>query len=304
MFRVTLLLVLLAVACSVLLPFSPETFLQLRLPRLLLGLCAGGVLSVSGLVFQCTFRQDLASPYTFGVASAASAGAAMGVFLGVELIWLSALGMTLISVASISLMERKFRLSSSSLILGGVINSFIFSSFIIVFHYVTGFKQSGNIVRWLMGSLEVVGYTFTLITVPAVCLCLSGAFYYRRELNCFAVDETTAESFGVDTSKVRSILLFLQSVSVCLIVSVTGPIGFIGLVTPHLVKRVTKFGFSKRCALSFLFGGCLLVIFDSLARYAFWPVELPVGVVSSLIGGSIFLVILFRRENKKQILAL
>ncbi|GBU21996.1 iron ABC transporter [Fibrobacteres bacterium R8-0-B4] len=295
-------------------PFHRDIFLTIRLPRVLTAFLSGGGLAVCGLVFQAVFRNPMADPYTLGIASGASFGAsavilsglagtallcvpatAVGALCGAVLSF--ALVLTFSGVITPSTAVRRVAVPASpnTILLAGIAVSFFFSSLLMFLQYMSDMRESFHIVRWLMGGVDVYGYRplFTMLPFVAVGLILMIA--NATALDHFLTGEDIAQTRGVRVSLSRSLLLCGASVTVGGIVSVCGPICFVGMMIPHLCRGV--FGASHKILLPacFMAGGVFLSICDAFARTAAAPAEVPVGVITALLGGP-FLVWVSRRR--------
>ena len=276
---------------------------DIRLPRILTAALVGGGLAVAGGVFQALLLNPLADPYTLGVSSGAAFGASLAILLtliGIDLptIWtvpfLAFIGAILTLMAVFSLSSKDPRLSSNTLILAGVIVAAILSAGIGFIKYLAD-EEVSIIIFWLMGSL--VGKSWPevrmvfFITLP----CLLVILFYARDLNIMALGIRTADSLGVETLHVRKILLVAATLITASCVAVSGIIGFIGLIIPHLLRMLL--GADNRILLpaSFLAGAILLLGADTLTR-ALLPHEIPIGVLTALIGGPFFCYIFRRRQ--------
>src|SRR5580698_8293862 len=263
-----------------------EIFFFARLPRVLLALLAGAALSVTGVVFQCMLRDPLAEPYTLGVSSGSSVGAVIAISLGWRLFALPAIlgaGAVLLIVLGMAMEGR--RLSSFTLLLTGVTMNSISFAIILFLHSIASFSQSFAISRWLMGGLDAVEYS-TLAWLAAAVIPICVLITMRApEWNLLAVGEDWATSRGVPASRLTTYGYIAGSILVGLVTSLTGPIGFVGLIVPHALRL--KLGADHRVLLpcAFFIGGAFLVVCDVVSRVALPPTEIPVGVVTALCGG-------------------
>jgi iron complex transport system permease protein len=184
--------------------------------------------------------------------------------------------------------------SAGAMLLSGVAVSFFFSSLILLVQYTADFYDAFRILRWLMGGLQMVGFTAPLQLMPFV---LAGAFITAvmvGELNLLTTGEDLAASRGVAVMRVKTILFLSVSVMVGVIVSMCGPVGFVGLMCPHICRLLVGADHRRLLPAALLFGGAFLVICDTIARTAFAPVELPVGIFTSFLGGPFFLWLLIK----------
>ncbi len=295
---------------------SPDTagsaaaaiLMDVRLPRILAAALVGGALAVSGTVFQALLLNPLADPYTLGISSGAAFGASLAIVLAVfgaaavpkvlsipVLAFTGALG-SLFAVMALASGGR--RLSSTNLILAGVIVSAILSAAIGFMKFLAD-EQVGAIIFWLMGSFSAISWDQVKLLAASALPCIIIVQLYSRELNVVATGEKTARSLGIDTAKLRLLLLTVCSFWTAIAVSVSGIIGFVGLIVPHLLRHGS--GPDNRWLLLFSFpaGAILLLASDTLTR-AVLPAEVPIGVLTALIGGPFFCLIFKRRQNMLQ----
>lgn len=279
---------------------------QLRLPRTLFAFIAGAGLAVCGMVFQAMFRNPLATPFTLGVASGASLGAALYVFLGFSFSFMTINGSTfaafvgaLIAISFVySISRLRSGFSPETLLLTGVAISFFFSSLILFTQYMSNVSDSFQILRWLMGSLTTVGYRDVLQLLPFVSICIAVILWLSRELNLLMAGDDIALSRGLAVQKTRYLLFFMTSLCVGAIVALCGPIGFIGMMVPHMCRLIIGSDHTWLTPATLLFGGSFLIICDTIARLIIAPAEIPVGVITTLLGGPFFLWLLIKSRNK------
>lgn len=277
---------------------------EIRMPRILAGVFIGGMLAVSGAVFQAILRNPLADPYTLGISSGAAFGASLVIVLQVfglalprlvsvpVFAFAGAVG-TLTVVLALAAGDR--RLSSSSLILSGVIVAAILSAAIGFLKFLAD-EQVGVIIFWLMGSLSGAGWADVILLVPGAMAGLAVALYYSRDLNVMTGGERLARALGVEVVRLRQILLVSCSLMTALAVAVAGIIGFVGLIVPHLLRYLIGPDNRVLIALSFPAGALLLLVADTLTR-AVLPVEVPIGVLTALLGGPFFCYIFKKRQQ-------
>lgn len=282
-------------------------FWSLRVPRLLLGLLAGASLSLAGLTFQSLFRNPLATPFTLGVSSGAAFGAAVAVLLGIDGLLIgmnpSALFALLFALLVVFLLYRLARrgpgLSTLHLLLAGVALSYFFASLLLFIQYIADFTQTYRIVRWMMGRLESIGYGSSLTILPAFLVGLFTLFAYRRELDLLVTGDEIARSRGVPVDRVRIHLYLAASFLTATTVATCGPIGFVGLVVPHVLRIILGLSHTYLILGSVLMGGPFLVVCDVIARNVLAETELPVGIVTALLGGPFFLWLVIRRGRSR-----
>jgi len=276
-----------------------------RLPRILLAAITGASLSVAGAVFQAILRNDLAAPITLGVSSGAAFGAVLAIslgfsfsFMGFSSIPLAAFLGALMAVTLVfSLVKtRQGELPTSIVLLAGVTVNFFFAALVMFIHYLSDVTQSFRIVRWLMGGLDITDYqTVFSISLP-VFIGIAILMYIARDLNLISSGSQSAMSRGVDVPKIQKIGLVSASLVTGAVVATSGPIGFVGLVVPHIVRLLI--GPDQRILIpaSMLFGASFLIICDTVARTVIAPTEIPVGVITALIGGPFFVWLLRRKR--------
>lgn len=278
---------------------------HIRVPRVASALLAGAGLAIGGAAFQALFRNPLATPYTLGVASGAAFGMALGMrlrplFAGLEidLGTVSALigaGLAIGAVWAVARMRPDF--STSVLLLAGVAMTFFFSSLILFLQYTTTLGDSFRLVRWLMGGL---GSTDWGACLRLLVFVTSGGLVIglrARDLDLLTIGDATAAGRGVDVRRVQRQVFLGTSLMVGGVVSVCGPIGFVGMMAPH-IARLSVGGLHRNLLpAAAIFGGAFLVASDTVARTIIAPVELPVGVITAFLGGPFFLWLLVRRTE-------
>ncbi len=282
-----------------------NVFWNIRVARVLTAFLAGSALSVSGMTFQAIFRNPLATPFTLGVANGAALGASLSIWLGLRFHVLGFSGDSIFAFmgagAAILLVygltRLKKGLSTLTMLLAGVAVGAFCSSIILFIQYMSDFTQSFQIIRWLMGGLEVVGYAPLLNMLPFVLAGAAVILYISNELNLMLIGEEIAVSRGVDVKKTRLAAFIATSVMVGGVVAVCGPIGFVGMMAPHICRLVLGQDHRYLGPASLLFGGLFLTLCDTLARTIIAPVEIPVGVITALLGGPFFIWLLMGRNR-------
>lgn len=278
----------------------------LRLPRVLLGFFAGAALSLSGLIFQALFRNSLASPYTLGTSSGASFGAILflkfGSFLPAFFLLqketLGALFGAALSTAAVYLIFKTSRNKSpSTMLLSGVAISFFFSSLMLFLQYFSSYNESFEILRWLMGGLSVINYNSLYLLAPSAVIVFLYTLSKSKELDVLSLGDEFSQTKGLNTEQLRLRLYILVAILIALTVSQTGPIGFIGIIVPHALRLLVGPAHRLLIPLSTLLGGSFLVLCDTLARNILFPAELPVGIITAMLGGPFFLFLLLRDEK-------
>ena len=279
---------------------------QVRLPRILLGAVAGAALSVAGAVFQALLRNDLAAPFTLGVSSGAALGAVLSIVLNLNI---SILGFPIVSLFSFlgalgaiflvfSLVKtRHGEFPTSILLLAGVTANFFFAAMVMFLHYISDFGQSFRIIRWLMGGLDITDYQTVLSIAPMVFLGIGLLVYVGRDLNLISTGVHSATSRGVDVPRTQRIGFITASLITGIVVSITGPIGFVGLIVPHIARLFVGSDLRILIPVSMLFGASFLIICDTVARTIIAPTEIPVGIITAMLGGPFFVWLLKRKKQ-------
>ena len=285
-------------------PVAATVVADVRMPRILASVLVGGLLGVSGAVFQAILLNPLADSYTLGISTGAAFGASLVIVLqifGLALppgvtIPIFAFGGGIGTLAAVLfLASGDQRLSSTSLILAGVIVAAILSAAIGFLKFLAD-EQVGLIIFWLMGSLAGASWPNIALLAPAALLGTLIAVFYSRDLNIMATGDRAATSLGINTVRLRTILLTVATLMTALAVSVSGIIGFVGLIVPHMLRHLVGPDNRLLVPLSFFTGGLLLLVADTLTR-AVLPVEVPIGVLTALLGGPFF-CLLFKKRQK------
>lgn len=282
-----------------------QIFFIARLPRTLAGALVGSMLASSGVVFQGLLRNPLATPFTLGV----SAGAALGAMLAITFSWsftwagisAAAAASFIGSLAAVGIVYTLARarhrgLSTNVLLLAGVTMNAFFSALILFVQYFADFSQTFRILRWLMGDLDISSYQPIVTALPLVAISLAAFAWLARPLNLLSLGGDSASTRGLNVVTAQRAAFLSASLATGAAVSVGGPVGFVGIVVPHLVRLIV--GPDHRLVLpaSALFGAAFLVACDVVARTVMAPIELPVGVITALIGGPFFLWLLVRKR--------
>ena len=278
-----------------------QIILYQRVPRILLGLICGGGLALAGGVFQALLRNPLATPYTLGVSGGAALGAVVAISFGifsfhlgpVHSVQLLALMGSVVNIGIVYLLARaRGHFSTAALLLCGVTLGLISSALILFVRYLSHPNELVMLDRWMMGSLDIVGYQDILsllpFLVPGVILLLASASNYNQ----LAFGEEMAAGRGVDVPRIQKVSFFAGSMVTSAVVSVCGPIGFVGLIVPHIVRRLVGPDHRLLLPCSVLAGGGFLVLCDTLSRTVIAPSELPVGIITAMLGGPFFLWLL------------
>ena len=277
---------------------------NIRIPRLLLGFAVGGSLSISGLVLQAIYRNPLVEPYTLGISGGAALGVALGIVFGATTVFsifslpiYGIIGATVTIVIMYFLSMRRTHLNINSILLTGVMISFITSSAIMFLLATTTSEKLQNIIFWTMGSLEEPNHNLIYIVLATSIIGLAIFYYFVRQLNALRLGESHAKYLGVNTSLIIKILFIVASIITGISVATAGVIGFVGLVVPHILRYIIGNDYRILLISTFLGGAIFLILSDVLARTVIAPNELPIGVITGLIGGTIF-IIAISKSNK------
>ena len=277
---------------------------DLRVPRVLLGWITGSTLALCGLIFQALFRNPLASPDMLGVSTGAAFGAVVYIRTGIVFSLFGAVsGLSLAAFAGALAATfaiyaagnlRRGGMSEATLLLAGVAMSFLFGSLNMIIQFTGGYIDTFRMMRWSMGGIQAVGFGPVIATLPALAVIFAVAFVTAPELNLFVCGEDIAASRGVSVVRLRRLLFFSVSIVIGINVATCGPIGFVGLLGPHICRKFVGTDHRKLALASLFFGGAFLVLCDTAARILWSPAEVPVGVLTSFIGSIFFLWLLVR----------
>ncbi len=277
---------------------------KIRLPRIILTVIAGMGLGVSGAVFQGIFRNPMANPYILGISSGAAFGVTLGMTMGLQITFLG-IGAIPISafIGAISASVIVYLISGGGrdilpLLLSGIAMGFLLSALMSLLMYFNR-AQLENIVYWTMGSFNAANWQKAVITAPVI---LPGSLFiiiFARDLNLMILGEDSANSMGISVKKSRLVFLLISTIITASAVAVSGVIGFVGLIVPHAMRIITGPDHRTLIPYSMLGGAILLLISDTIARTIIAPTEIPVGIVTSLLGAPFFLFLLNRMRNSK-----
>jgi len=315
LFPIILLFVL--AASALFLPCVGQTFYVpgseiywLRFHRTLLALIAGSGLALAGLVFQAMFRNPLATPYTLGVASGAAFGAAvclqttiqiglpsLVLFKTIPTVSLGAFFGASLAMGIVLALSRYRDTSSEQMLLAGVAVNFFFSSMIVLLQYLSAPHDAFQILRWTMGGVQNATPADWYRLAPIVLLLMLFLSLQSRTMNVFVTGSDRAKSLGVNVRRFRTMLFVVTSLVVGAIVSATGPIGFVGLIIPHVARLLSGPDHRLLIVSTGLLGAIFLAGCDTMGRWLFYPAELPVGIITSLLGAPFFLWLLLRKKE-------
>lgn len=283
-------------------PMSDAILWSLRFPRVVLAMVVGACLALAGVLYQGILRNPLADPYILGVSSGSATGAIVAIITGIGAgIWgvwsvsiFAFLGAFLATISVLFLAGRELR--ATTLILAGVVIHAFFGAIITVLLSIS-VEQIPRIQFWLMGSFTLREWTHVGIMIPVVLVGMAVAWFYQRELNLFAVNSRTAVHVGVSVKKTRLLLLILASFLTAIVVSISGIIGFVGIVIPHLIRMMVGANHRYLIPYSIIAGASFMMVSDLLARTILEPRELPVGVITAFFGAPFFAYFLHKQRR-------
>lgn len=279
--------------------------LKIRLPRIFLSALIGMGLSIVGASFQAIFKNPMADPYILGISSGAALGAALGFvfklensFLGSASITITAfIGSILTTILVYNIAKVKNKIPTNTLLLAGISVSFLLSSLISVI-MVFNRNEVEKIVFWTMGSVSAANYNEILLLLPFLCIGIFIIIALSKDLNIILTGDDTARSLGIEVDNVKRIVLIVSSMIVAACVSVSGIIGFVGLIIPHAVRILLGPDNKILIPFSLVFGAAFMVISDTLARTIASPAEIPVGAITALFGAPYFIYLLIKSKKK------
>ena len=282
---------------------------NIRFSRVVLAFIVGASLALAGAAFQGLLRNTLADPYTIGVSSGASLGAVLVMFLQIPATLIGGYTQSIVAVVfgMLTLLIVLFitnvstgKLSNETIILAGIILSSFLSAIISLLVALTPREDVSNILYWTMGSVAMRGWGHVQLILPFFIVGTAMILFHYRELNNMALGEQSAQFTGMDVKRKKKIILIGASILTGGAVAVSGAIGFVGLVIPHLVRLLVGANHRYVLPFSLLIGGGYLILADVIARTVIAPSELPIGVVTALIGSPIFTILLIQQRMKRK----
>jgi iron complex transport system permease protein len=274
---------------------------KIRVPRVLLGMIIGAGLAASGCVFKGILRNPLADPYTLGVSGGAALGTTIGIMLGLGayLLPLSGFAGALVCIFLVYAIAARKYLSVSALILAGVILSFVSGACVMLIFALLSADRMQQAMLWLMGDLATADISLIRSSGLFVLAGMIILFSYSREIDILTLGEEKAAQLGVSTQNLLRVLFVLSSLIAGACVCASGIIGFVGLIVPHFMRRLTGPGHALLMPASALGGAIFLVLCDTIARSIIQPIELPVGVITGILGGVVFIVFMLRMKSRE-----
>jgi len=283
---------------------SHKVFWELRISRLILAFFIGGILALSGLIFQIIFKNALITPYTLGIASGTTLFTAVSIvfFPGIILSLSSSVGavLTVIILYFISkkMNSNEVSVSTNSILLVGIALSYFYSSALMLVFYLSNLQENYSIVRFTLGSLDTVGFQNSLIVTAVAVFMYLFIHFYKNRIKLLLISNDTAFLKGLNVHRTNITILLVVSICVGLCISFVGPIGFVGLVIPHIIKLIYKQSAHNLFFPVFFYGGVFLVFADLIARNLNTASSLPIGVVTAFIGAPFFVYLLIKRNKR------
>ncbi len=276
--------------------------LILRLLRILMGIAAGSGLAVSGIVLQAILRNSLAEPYLLGTSSGAGLGAVIAIIIGVWQVYLplaAFIGAIFSIILVYNLARQNNKIPEQSLILSGVIVSVALSAIIIFLISISGNQALHEITWWLWGSLQVYDFKLLFIVSLIVFLGVAAIYIFSQDLNAISMGEEEAIHLGIDIESVKKILILIASLITASLVCISGIIGFVGLMIPHMMRLVVGPNHKVLIPATCLAAAIFMVACDIISRTLFPPLEIPIGVITAILGAPIFIILLKRSQRVK-----
>lgn len=279
-----------------------QPILQLRISRVITAIIVGAGLGVCGVALQAILRNPLAEPYLLGTSSAAGLGAIIGVLCGLSYVYypLTAFTTAILSIALVYTFARESgKIAVQSLILSGVIVGITLSALIVFLVSISSNGAIGGMMWWLLGSLQVYNVKLLAIVATITIVGIILIYFFAQDLNAISIGEEEAIHLGINTETIKKILFILTSLITAALVSLSGTIGFVGLITPHIMRLIVGPNHRILIPATCIGSAAFLVLCDTLAKSCFAPVEIPIGVITSIIGAPIFIILLKRKQSVK-----
>src|SRR5574344_282645 len=276
-------------------------FWDLKVPRTILAFFVGSILAISGLIFQIIFKNDLITPYTLGIASGTTLFSAIFIvfFPLFPLVFGSVFGslftVLVLFLISKNIYKKSIQNSRNSILLIGIALSFFYSSALMLLFFLSNLQESYSIVRFTLGSLDIFGFFPAYVLMLTAFLMIVFIYKMKNSINLLLISNDTAFLKGLNIDKITLLILTFITICVGITISFTGPIGFVGLVIPHIVKLIYKQSATKLFIPTLFFGGTFLVFCDLISRVLPTASSLPIGVVTAFIGAPFFVYLLIRK---------
>ncbi|MDD5129377.1 MAG: iron ABC transporter permease [Candidatus Omnitrophica bacterium] len=272
-----------------------QAIFNLRLLRVIAGVLVGSGLAVSGIALQAILRNSLAEPYLLGTSSGAGLAAVSAAILGVSRIYMplaAFLGAAVSIIIVYNLAREKGVIADKSLILSGVIISVAFSSLIVFLVSLFGNEAMHEMNWWLWGNLQVYDYKLLLLVAFPVILGICVIYLFAQDLNAISIGEEEAVHLGIDTQNLKKILILVTALITASLICICGIIGFVGLIVPHMMRLIVGPNHKILIPTTCLAASVFIIFCDLLSRTLFSPVEIPIGVITAIIGAPVFIILL------------
>ncbi|MFA4993072.1 MAG: iron ABC transporter permease [Candidatus Omnitrophota bacterium] len=272
-----------------------QVIFNLRLLRIAAAVLVGSGLAVSGIALQAILRNPLAEPYLLGTSSGAGLAAVTAAILGLSRLYMplaAFLGAILSIILVYSLAKERGLIADKSLILSGVIVSVAFSSIIVFLVSLFGNEAMHEMNWWLWGSLQVYDYKLLFLVALPVVLGICGIYLFAQDLNAISLGEEEAVHLGINTQAIKKILILITAIITASLICICGIIGFVGLIVPHMMRLVVGPDHKILIPVTCLAASIFVVLCDLLSRTLFAPVEIPIGVITAIIGAPVFIILL------------
>ena len=279
-------------------------FWDLRVSRVVLAFFVGGILALGGLIFQIIFKNQLITPYTLGIASGTTLFTAISIVffpflhMSVSSVFGSIITILILYFISKQINKNSVSVSTNSILLIGIALSYFYSSALMLVFYMSNLQENYSIVRFTLGSLDTVGFSSGIVVMIVSFIFYFVVYFNKDKIKLLLICNDTAFLKGLNVNKISLLLLVVVSLSVGISISFVGPIGFIGLIIPHIIKLIYKQSADKLFFPVFFFGGIFLVFSDLISRNLNTDSSLPIGVVTAFIGAPFFVYLLIRRNKK------
>ena len=279
-------------------------FWDLRVSRVILAFFVGGILALGGLIFQIIFKNELITPYTLGIASGTTLFTAISIvffpalYISISSVFGSIITILILYFISKQINKSSIAVSTNSILLIGIALSYFYGSALMLVFYMSNLQENYSIVRFTLGSLDTVGFNSSIIIMIISAIFYTIVSINKEKIKLLLLSNDTAFLKGLNVNRINLLLLVVVSLSVGVSISFVGPIGFIGLVIPHIIKLIYKQSADKLFFPVFFFGGIFLVFSDLISRNLNTDSSLPIGVVTAFIGAPFFVYLLVRRNKK------
>lgn len=272
-----------------------QVIFNLRLLRIIAAILVGSGLAVSGIALQAILRNPLAEPYLLGTSSGAGLAAVTAVIIGVSRIYIplaAFLGAVLSIIIVYNLARERGKIADKSLILSGVILSIVFSSLIVFLVTLFGNEAMHEMNWWLWGSLQVYDYKLLILVALPVILGIGVIYLFAQDLNAISLGEEEAVHLGIDTQNIKKVLILITALVSASLICICGIIGFVGLIVPHMMRLIVGPNHKVLIPTTCLAASVFVILCDLLSRTLFSPVEIPIGVITAIIGAPVFIILL------------